>query len=121
MSEAEVAIVQVDQEEVDEGPPHQTMKVVEWVQDFDDFAARGRVPDCNCGLIICVCLQVRPHKLYCMYRKSMTCPVAIPCDCGFDVCPKCDPCTCEGPDQPEPFDWEQASRDAAEKLRLKHL
>lgn len=70
--------------------------------EFKEFAARGRVPDCDCELIQCVCAEARQHKKYCRFRRSMTCAIPIDCDDHhFDVCPVCDPCTCEGPDLPE--------------------
>jgi len=31
----------------------------------------------------------------CKFRLAMTCAVGIECDHGYDVCPTCDPCTCE--------------------------
>lgn len=30
----------------------------------------------------------------------MTCPVAVECEHGFDVCPTCDPCTCDAESAP---------------------
>jgi hypothetical protein len=50
---------------------------------------------CSCQMISCVCIEVEKHPdLACRYRKSLLCPVAIYCDHGYDVCPECDPCTC---------------------------
>jgi hypothetical protein len=62
---------------------------------YEELAARGRVPDCDCQLIQCVCPQARPHVKECRYRIALTCAVPIHCEeHGFDVCPHCDPCTC---------------------------
>ena len=67
------------------------------VEPVEDFMARGRAPDCDCGLIQCTCVTVRVHVMDCQLRRSMTCAVPIECDeHGLDVCPKCDPCTCKG-------------------------
>ena len=30
----------------------------------------------------------------CKFRFSSLCAVPIECEHGYDVCPKCDPCTC---------------------------
>lgn len=60
-----------------------------------DFMARGRAADCDCDQIACICTKAREHKKTCRYRKSLTCPVPIECEHGFDVCPICDPCTCK--------------------------
>ena len=49
----------------------------------------------KCGFIDCVCEIRKTHKEDCRFRRSACCPVAIECDHGFDVCPECDPCTCE--------------------------
>ena len=34
------------------------------------------------------------HEKDCKFRRAIECPVAIECEHGYDVCPKCDPCTC---------------------------
>ena len=34
------------------------------------------------------------HKKTCRFFLAEVCPGAIECEHGFDVCPKCDPCTC---------------------------
>jgi len=66
------------------------------IVDQEEFMARGRVADCDCGLISCVCEEARKHKPECRFRKALTCAVGISCDeHGYDVCPKCDPCDCE--------------------------
>ena len=36
-----------------------------------------------------------PHKKNCPYYRAMTCAVGIECAHGYDVCPMCDPCTCD--------------------------
>lgn len=60
----------------------------------EEFLARDRVEKCTCGMISCVCELVKPHNEDCRFRNSVLCPVAIECEHGYDVCPKCDPCTC---------------------------
>lgn len=35
------------------------------------------------------------HVSGCTMRLALTCAVAIECRHGYDVCPTCDPCTCE--------------------------
>lgn len=47
-----------------------------------------------CGHIACVCAVKREHVEDCKYRRAVACPVAIECEHGYDVCPRCDPCTC---------------------------
>lgn len=62
---------------------------------FDEYQKIGRIDDCDCKLIQCVCLEARQHKIDCPYRKALTC--AIPFECekhGLDVCVECDRCTC---------------------------
>jgi hypothetical protein len=66
------------------------------VEDYATFSARGRVADCDCGMIQCVCTQARQHKKECKFRRALTCPVAIECDHGNDVCATCDVCDCGG-------------------------
>ncbi len=34
------------------------------------------------------------HKEECKFRVATECAIAIECEHGYDVCPKCDPCTC---------------------------
>lgn len=60
-----------------------------------DFKAIGRVENCDCGLIQCVCQQARQHKNGCPLKLAMTCAIPIECNKhGLDVCPECTPCTC---------------------------
>ena len=66
------------------------------VEPLEDFMARGRAPDCDCGLIQCACARAREHTKDCAYRKALTCAIAIECEHGFDVCPTCDACDCGG-------------------------
>jgi hypothetical protein len=47
-----------------------------------------------CGHIACVCNVKERHAEDCKFRVSVTCPVGIECEHGYDVCPTCDPCTC---------------------------
>jgi hypothetical protein len=47
-----------------------------------------------CGYLSCVCNVLKRHEIGCKFRFSVTCPVAIECEHGYDVCPICDPCTC---------------------------
>jgi hypothetical protein len=49
---------------------------------------------CTCGHIVCVCGVREQHDAKCRFRISMLCPIGIACEHGYDVCPKCDPCTC---------------------------
>jgi len=35
------------------------------------------------------------HKRSCKFRAALVSSAAIECEHGYDVCPKCDPCTCE--------------------------
>lgn len=38
---------------------------------------------------------VKPqHDPKCRFHIAATCAGAVECEHGFDVCPKCDPCTC---------------------------
>jgi hypothetical protein len=55
---------------------------------------------CWCGLIACVCAVAARHRPSCRFRVSILCPVGIECEHGYDVCPKCDPCTCDATDCP---------------------
>lgn len=61
---------------------------------FEEYSARGRVHDCDCQLIQCVCLVKRQHQEDCRFRVSLTCAVPIECEHGVDVCPHCDKCDC---------------------------
>ena len=64
----------------------------------EDFMARGRAPDCDCGLVQCVCVRARTHAEDCGFRKALTCAIGFECDAHqLEVCPRCDPCTCGGP------------------------
>lgn len=63
---------------------------------YEEFSSRGRVEDCDCELIQCVCAQARLHGKDCRFRRALTC--AVPIDCeehGIEVCPTCDPCDCD--------------------------
>ena len=65
------------------------------VEDFETFAARGRVADCTCDLIQCVCSTARQHQETCRFRKALTCAIGIPCEAhDREVCLECDPCDC---------------------------
>jgi hypothetical protein len=35
------------------------------------------------------------HKTSCRFRRAETCALPVECEHGYDVCPKCDPCTCQ--------------------------
>ncbi len=62
---------------------------------FEEYTAMGRVPDCDCQLIQCVCAQARQHAKECRYRVALTCAIPITCEAHHeDVCSVCDPCTC---------------------------
>lgn len=62
---------------------------------LEEFASRNRVDDCDCGQITCVCVTVRAHREDCKFRFAIAIPVGIECEHGYDVCPTCDPCTCD--------------------------
>jgi hypothetical protein len=62
---------------------------------LDAKLSQTRVKDCDCGMITCVCEQARQHKQGCRFRRALTLPFSLECDHNYDVCPKCDPCTCE--------------------------
>lgn len=48
-----------------------------------------------CGHLACVCgIRTQHPDPACKFRVSTTCAVPIECDHGYDVCPQCDPCTC---------------------------
>jgi hypothetical protein len=58
---------------------------------------KDRAPDCDCGLIECVCAEARMHDESCRFRIALTCAVPIACEeheTG-DICPICDACTCK--------------------------
>lgn len=58
-----------------------------YVEPIEVWMARGRVPDCDCGLLQCACVQIRPHAKLCAFRLSITSPVDVghmDCDCGAD-------------------------------------
>jgi hypothetical protein len=63
-------------------------------KDEEEWMAEGRVTDCDCQLISCVCVEKRKHKEGCQYRLAISCAIPIVCGHGFDVCPTCDPCSC---------------------------
>ena len=63
---------------------------------LEELASRGRVADCDCGLISCACEEARTHEPECRFRKALTSAVGIECEHGYDTCPECDPCTCAG-------------------------
>jgi hypothetical protein len=64
----------------------------------------------ECDHFACVCKILETHNEKCLFRLS-TCGVAVECEHGYDVCPECDPCTCEdvakAPSLPPgaPFTW----------------
>jgi hypothetical protein len=53
----------------------------------------------KCDHFACVCNILATHNEKCLYRLATT-GVAIECEHGYDVCPRCDPCTCEEIPQP---------------------
>jgi len=66
------------------------------IENLTTFMQRGRVADCDCRMIECVCAMARQHKSKCAFRKALTCAVGIACDDhDREVCPICDPCTCK--------------------------
>ena len=65
------------------------------IQTIEEFEAEGRVADCDCQLIQCVCQIARQHQQDCKFRRALTCAVPITCEPHRqDVCAICDPCTC---------------------------
>ena len=47
----------------------------------------------------CICLIKHQHREGCKFRAAATCGVGIACtDHNRDVCPICDPCTCDSDD-----------------------
>lgn len=55
-----------------------------------------RLAACDCGHISCVCRYKIAHDEKCKFRIAATCAFGIACDeHNRDVCPICDPCTCE--------------------------
>lgn len=51
--------------------------------------------DCKeCGRLACICPDKERHHEHCWFLAAVSCPVAIECPHGYDVCPRCDPCTC---------------------------
>ncbi len=65
-----------------------------YLEDFEVYAARGRVPNCTCGLIECLCTQIAGHTDHCRFKVSALSPVCFPCEHDLDVCATCTPCTC---------------------------
>lgn len=65
-------------------------------EDEETHFARGRVENCTCEMLYCVCAQVVDHLEYCHFRKAMLCPIGFVCEHGVEVCSQCDPCTCLG-------------------------
>lgn len=61
------------------------------VVDFKPVPPEG----CTCGQLACVCSVISNHHPECKFRKATTCSIPIECDHGRDVCPICDPCTCD--------------------------
>lgn len=55
----------------------------------------GRVKDCFCKQIQCVCEMVRNHQETCKFRRAVLCSIPIACEeHDRDVCPACDACDC---------------------------
>lgn len=48
-----------------------------------------------CKFYSCVCSILLGHQKECNYRKAATSTIGIDCKHGYDVCPKCDVCTCK--------------------------
>jgi hypothetical protein len=49
----------------------------------------------TCQHFACVCGIKATHKPDCPFLRAQVCSVGIECDHGYDVCPTCDPCTCQ--------------------------
>lgn len=53
-------------------------------ESLKEWMARGRVDDCDCGLMQCVCISIRPHTPECAFRLSLTSVIDVgilECDC----------------------------------------
>lgn len=48
----------------------------------------------KCDHFACICEVLKTHLRGYLYRLAV-CGIAIECEHGYDVCPKCDPCSCE--------------------------
>lgn len=72
-----------------------------WLLRFSIVAAPdfGRVKDCTCGMIACVCNIKQRHKPECKFRRAAVSTIEIECEHGHGVCPKCDPCDCGASDK----------------------
>lgn len=56
----------------------------------------GKIEACDiCGFFDCVCEVRVMHDENCPFRRAITTSIGIECDHGYDVCPRCDPCTCK--------------------------
>ena len=61
---------------------------------LEAFLARGRLTDCDCGLLVCACLELRPHAKLCGFRRARTNVLVAACqEHGKEACLACD-CTC---------------------------
>lgn len=49
---------------------------------------------CACGHLSCICESLKKHTSSCKFLAAVKCPIGIECPHGYDVCPLCDPCTC---------------------------
>jgi hypothetical protein len=64
-------------------------------QDEAEYIAQGRVEDCDCQMLQCVCVEVRKHKPECRWRKALVAPIGFACEQhNLEECPTCDACTC---------------------------
>jgi hypothetical protein len=59
----------------------------------DDFRPVPR-EQCKCGHICCVCALLKNHHPLCSFKMASA-GVGVECGHGRDVCPICDPCTCD--------------------------
>lgn len=50
------------------------------LEDWETHTARGRVADCDCGLIYCECTRIRMHVEGCGLRTALLSPVTFPCE-----------------------------------------
>jgi len=65
------------------------------IEDEETFLARGRVKDCDCQMLQCVCTEVRQHKPECRWRMALLAPIGFACEPhDREECPVCDACTC---------------------------
>jgi hypothetical protein len=61
---------------------------------LQEFLDLGRESDCDCGMLSCVCLDIRKHDRKCRYVVVRLAPTMFMCRHRLEICPDCDACTC---------------------------